>query len=87
MTLIEFSREMRRRPFRPFTMMLIDGRSFTVDQPEFAAIDRRGRLVTFFAADRTRHELDTRLIAELVAGDAADDEPVASPGQEPTGGK
>ena len=87
MTLIEFSREMRRRPFRPFTMVLVDGRSFTVDHPEFAAIDRRGRVVTFFAADRTRQELDTRLIAELVAVDAADDEPAASPGQEPTSGE
>ncbi len=87
MTLIEFSQEMRRRPFRPFTMVLVDGRSFTVDHPEFAAIDRRGRIVTFYAADRTRHELDTRLIAELVAVDADDDKPVAAPGQEPTGGE
>jgi len=87
MTLIEFSQEMRRRPFRPFTMVLVDGRSFTVDHPEFAAIDRRGRIVTFYAADRTRHELDTRLIAELVAVDGDDDESVAVPGQEPTGGE
>ncbi len=87
MTLIEFSKEMRRRPFRPFTMVLVDGRSFTVDHPEFAAIDRRGRIVTFYAADRTRHELDTRLIAELVAVDGDDDESVAAPGQEPTGGE
>ncbi len=87
MTLIEFSKEMRRRPFRPFTMVVVDGRSFTVDHPEFAAIDRRGRIVTFYAADRTRHELDTRLIAELVAVDGDDDESVAAPGQEPTGGE
>ena len=86
MTLIEFSQAMKRRPFRPFTMVLVDGRSFTVDHHEFAAIDRRGRVVTFFAADRSRHEVDTRLIAELVAVDTDDDEPVTTTGQEPSGG-
>jgi hypothetical protein len=83
MTLNQFSREMSRRPFRPFTMVLADGRSFTVDHPEFALIDRRGREVTFVAADNTRHEIDTRLISEIVA--AVQEQPAgdASGGERP----
>ena len=82
MTLNQFSLEMRRRPFRPFTMVLIDGRSFTVDHPEFASIDRRGRQVTFYSGDNKRHEIDARLIAELVAIE----EGPADEGGEPTTG-
>jgi hypothetical protein len=83
-TLNEFSREMGRRPFRPFTMVLVDGRTFTVDHPEFASIDRRGRVVTFHGDDMSRHELDTRLIAELVASDA--EQPAGTIAPEPDGG-
>ncbi len=73
MTLVEFSREMGRRPFQPFTLILVDGRTFTVDHPEFASIDRRGRTLTFHAANNTRHEIDTRLITELVTVDSVDE--------------
>ena len=40
--------------------------AFTVDHPEFVAIDRRGREVTFYADDNTQHFIDAGLIAELV---------------------
>jgi hypothetical protein len=74
-TLNQFSREMSRRPFRPFTLVLVDGRTFTIDHPEFAMIDRRGRVVTFVAHDNTRHEIDARLIAEVVTTET--EEPAA----------
>jgi hypothetical protein len=67
MTLVEFSREMGRRPFQPFTLVTVDGQRFTIDHPEFASIDRRGRVVTFHRADNTRHEIDARLIVEVIA--------------------
>ncbi|HKI16790.1 MAG TPA: hypothetical protein VKA15_02875 [Isosphaeraceae bacterium] len=70
MMLHEFSREMGRRPFRPFTLVTVDGQRFTIDHPEFASTDRRGRVVTFHGADNTRHEIDTRLIVEIVGADA-----------------
>jgi hypothetical protein len=82
-TLPEFSREMGRRPFQPFTLVLVDGQRFTIDHPEFAASDRRGRVVTFYGADNTRHEIDARLIVELVA---IDSEQPAVP-QSPDSGK
>ena len=48
---------------------MVDESSFTVDHPEFVAIDRRSRVVTFHATDNTRHELDARLIQDVVALD------------------
>jgi len=65
-TLDQFTQQVRRQPFR---LVLVDGSSFTVDHPEFVAIDRRGRAVTFHATDNTRHELDARLIQDVVALD------------------
>ena len=70
MTLLEFSREMGRRPFQPFTLVTVDGQRFTIDHPEFASTDRRGRVVTFYGADNTRHEIDARLIVEIVGVDS-----------------
>jgi hypothetical protein len=84
-TLTEFSREMGRRPFQPFTLVLVDGQRFTIDHPEFAATDRRGRVVTFYGSDNTRHEIDARLILELVAVDVG--EPAGSIAPEPNGGE
>jgi hypothetical protein len=72
MTLIEFSREIRRSPFRPFTLVTVTGAEFTIDHPDFASIDRRGRIVTFYALDNTRHEIDTRLIERIVTTDVPD---------------
>ncbi len=66
---VEFSREMRRRPFVPFTLVMVDGQRITVDHPEFAATDRRGRVVTYYGSDNIRHEIDARLIVEIVSVD------------------
>jgi hypothetical protein len=63
---------MGRRPFQPFTLVLVDGQRFTIDHPEFAATDRRDRVVTYYGSDNTRHEIDSRLILELVAIDQVD---------------
>ena len=83
MTLNQFTQAIRRQPFRPFRLVLVDGREFRVDHPEFAAIDRRGREVTFYAGDNTQHFIDARLIAEVVT------ETVEEPAQAstPSGGE
>jgi len=65
-TLNQFTQAMRHQPFQPFNLVLVDGRIFTVDHPEFVAIDRRGREVTFYAGDNTQHFIDAGLIAEVV---------------------
>jgi len=61
---------MGRRPFRPFTLVTVGGQRFTIDHTEFASTDRRGRVVTFYGADNTRHEIDARLIVEVVGVDS-----------------
>ena len=71
MTLNQLTQAIRRVPFRPFRLVLVDGRSFTVDHPDFIAWDRRGREVTFYAEDNTQHWLDAALIAEVVIADEA----------------
>jgi hypothetical protein len=40
--------------------------AFLVDHPEFVAIDRRRREVTFYAGDNLQHFIDSGLIAEIV---------------------
>jgi hypothetical protein len=80
-TLNQFTQAVRREPFRPFNLVLVDGRAFTVDHPEFVAIDRRGREVTFYADDNTQHFIDAGLIAELVV--STSEKPVGAP--EPVG--
>ena len=89
MTLDQFTQQVRRQPFRPFQLVMVDGSRFTVDHPEFVAIDRRGQEVTFHAADNTRHELDARLIQDVVALDVDGSATVPSPngGENPNGGK
>ena len=86
MTLTEFSRAMGRRPFQPLTLVLVDGQRFTIDHPEFASTDRHGRVVTFHGADNTRHEIDSRLVTELVSIDVAE-EPAGTIVQDPNGGE
>ena len=56
MALNQFTQAIRRQPFRPFRLVLVDGREFRVDHPEFATRPRtrgstrrrrHGREVTF----------------------------------------
>jgi len=88
-TLDQFTQQVRRQPFRPFQLVMVDGSRFTVDHPEFVSIDRRGRAVTFHATDNTRHELDARLIQDVVAVDADGSASLPGPngGGNPSGGE
>ena len=53
--------------------------AFSVDHPEFVAIDRRGREVTFSAGDNTQHFIDSGLIAEIVPTPLAESAGAQSP--------
>jgi len=79
----QFTQAVRRHPFQTFNLVLVDGRTFTVDHPEFVAIDRRGRKVTFYAGDNTQHFIDAGLIAEVTVSPSQ--EPAAARG--PDGGE
>lgn len=66
MTLNQIRQALTEQPFRPFKIILADGRAFAIDHPEFAAMDPRGREVTFYEADGTQHFVDAILIAEVI---------------------
>ena len=44
---------LRNQPFRPFKLVLIDGREFTVDHPEWAALPPGGRTLLHFTPGET----------------------------------
>ena len=66
MTLNQFRQALSKQPFRPFRIILTDGRSFTIEHPEFAAMDPRGREVTFYEEDGTQHFIEAVLVAEVI---------------------
>ena len=74
MTLNQFRQALLRQPFRPFKLVLADGRSFTIEHPEFAAMNPNGREVTFYEEDGTQHFLEALLIARggAVVGERRD---------------
>lgn len=63
---------MHRQPFRPFTLYLVDGRSYLVPHPDFIAIPMspRGRDITVHDADGS-HMLGMALIVEVHVPDSA----------------
>jgi hypothetical protein len=65
-TLNQFRQALLRQPFRPFQIVLADGRSFLISHPEFAAMAPNGREVTLYEEDSTQHLLEAFLIAQVV---------------------
>jgi len=53
--------------------------AFSVDHPEFVAIDRRGLEVMFYAGDNMQHFVDSGLIAEIVPTPLAESAGAQSP--------
>ena len=66
MTLNPFRQALTKQPFQPFRIILADGRSFTIEHPDSAAMDPRGREVTFYEQDGTQHFIEAMLIAEVI---------------------
>lgn len=42
---------LRQRPFRPFTIRMVDGRSFTVPHPDWVMVSPTGRAAILFEPD------------------------------------
>ena len=63
---IEKLRELHHaQPFRPFVIHLANGRSHTVQHPEFLASSPSGRTVVVFEPDDSMHIIDLLLVTEL----------------------
>ncbi|MGO8900965.1 MAG: hypothetical protein ACLQU5_21810 [Isosphaeraceae bacterium] len=68
----------RHQPFRPFEIVLEDGRRLCIDHPEFIAVSRTGRELTFYGEQDRQHWLDARLIRELVILPVPENQPAPS---------
>ena len=60
-TIEQIRTAMHRAPFTPFTIRLVDGRSFTVDHPDFVSVPRTDR-----GRDLVIHDERTNLIDLLM---------------------
>jgi len=90
MATLEAVREsLQARPFQPFDLKLVDGRSFPITHPDFVAIPPVHRIrdiVVFTAGDsepgayRT-HRIDLALIVEVTSPSESATRPPAPPTQ------
>ena len=64
MTVEQFRDTLRQHPFRPFTIRMVDGRSFDIEHRDFVAQSPSGRTVIVFQAD-SYSVLDLLLMSEL----------------------
>ena len=56
------------QPFKPFSMILADGRSVPVVHPEWMTISPTGRIVTVFEPDDSLRIIDLILVTALEVG-------------------
>ncbi len=68
MTTEQFKTTLHLQPFRPFTIRMVDGRSFEVSHPDFVAQSPSGRTVIVFQPDESYSVLDLLLMSELQVG-------------------
>ena len=55
----------RGTPFRPFTIRMADGRTFSIAHPDFLSISPAGRTVVIYHADDSASIVDLLLMTEL----------------------
>jgi hypothetical protein len=65
MTSEQLKATLRQQPFRPFTIRMVDGRSFHVPHPEWAIVSPSGRTAVVFEPDDSNSVLDVMLMSEL----------------------
>jgi hypothetical protein len=61
----QFKATLHLQPIRPFTIRMVDGRSFGVAHPDFVAQSPSGRTVVAFQGDESYSVLDLLLMSEL----------------------
>jgi hypothetical protein len=65
MTTEQFRAALNELPFRPFTIHMVDGRSFDVPHRDFVAQSPSGRTVIVFQRNESYNVLDLPLMSEL----------------------
>ena len=65
MTIDQFRSTLHANPFRPFTIRMVDGRSFDVVHRDYVAQSPTGRTVVIYQPDESHSMLDLLLMSEL----------------------
>jgi len=55
----------RARPFVSFSLNTVDGRSFTIDHPEFLSFEKNSRTFTYFGPDGQAYVVDLLHIVDI----------------------
>ena len=65
MTSEQLKATLRQQPFRPFTIRMVDGRSFTVSHPEWVMVSPTGRTAILVEPDDSYSIVYLMLMNEL----------------------
>ena len=65
MTSEQLKATIRQQPFRPFTIRMVDGRSFAVTHPDFVIVSPTGRTAIVFEPDDSYSVVELRRMKEL----------------------
>lgn len=65
MTSEQLKATLRQQPFRPFTIRMVDGRSFTVSHPEWVMVSPTGRTAILVEPDDSYSIVDLVLMNEM----------------------
>jgi hypothetical protein len=65
MTSEQLKATLRHQPFRPFTIRMVDGRTFHISHPEWVFVSPSGRTAVVFEPDDSNSMLDVMLMSEL----------------------
>jgi len=65
MTSEQLKATVRQQPFRPFTIRMVDGRTFAVTHPDFVMVSPTGRTAILFEPDDSYRVVDLMLMNEL----------------------
>ena len=65
MTLQQLDNAHHARPFRPFSLHMVDGRTFSVPHPEFLSRSPTGRTVIVYGEEDRFSILDLLLLTEI----------------------
>ena len=71
MTIQQLRAAHRATPFRPFTIHIADGRTFSVPHPDFLSMSPSGRTVIVYQEDDNFSILDLLLMTEIEMSPAA----------------
>ena len=65
MTADQFRAMLHQQPFRPFTIRMADGRTFSIAHPDFLSMSPAGRTVVVYHPDDSASIVDLLLMTEF----------------------